>query len=409
MKKIILPVTVIIGFLVAGFPTCSWCFNSVEREDLNIQVLRDYLALSDIAVEALIREPTNNSNYSESLRAYPQYFVDSYAVRALAVAYDLTGRKKYLEACQIWSDRMLEQQKGMNPEGAYYMNYHRKPGEDSGEWFVADCGSIVMAIIATALRCDDPLTRREYLESAESFARLVMTRYSSPSGGITDGIWHKSDKEWWCSTALFSAFMFQYYGITGKKEYLDVAQAGVDWLLGFDYDGTILYDFKDGAPTTIFYVLEAYSSALPHMQSNDPRRGEVIGRLSASVEWMADTQNSKGTWAYNPDNWGVKLGGLPCHMLIYLQYCAADPNSQLHRLSRTGKMVLLPELVRSSAAGALSYFSSIHQSGRKVFTQQDAFTMMSYAEKLCPGELYSKTGSEFPYRRFSEQELSNMQ
>ncbi|HUU26492.1 MAG TPA: hypothetical protein VM123_01650 [archaeon] len=408
MKTSFFSVIVLIGLPAVLFPACSWCAASAENNKLREQVLRDFLALSDLAAEALIQEPADNSNYSGSLRAYPQFFVDSYAVRALAVAYDLTGRKRYLEACQVWSDRMLEYQKGMIPEGAYYMNYHRKPGENTGEWFVADCGSIVMGVLATALRCDDPPLRKKYLESSESFARLVLTNYARPSGGITDGLWHISDKEWWCSTALFSAFAFQYYGITGKTEYFNVAQAGVDWLFNFDYDRTILYGFEKGAPTTIFYILEAYASALPHIKSGTPRREEIIKRLSASVEWMADTQNSSGTWDYNPDNWGVKLGGLPCHMLIYLEYSGEDPNSRLYRLSPAGRLVLFPDLVRRSAGKALNYFSSGDAARRKSFSQQDAFTIMSYAERLCPGELYSKTNSAFPYRRLTEEELDRI-
>ena len=47
------------------------------------------------------------------------FYHDSYAVRALAVAYDLTGERKYIEVCRRWSDRMIEYQNGMAPKGAY--------------------------------------------------------------------------------------------------------------------------------------------------------------------------------------------------------------------------------------------------------------------------------------------------
>jgi hypothetical protein len=61
------------------------------------------------------------------------FYQDSYAVRALAVAHDLGGNPKYLEACRTWSDRMIAFQEKMTPRGANYMNYGRKPGEDRGE------------------------------------------------------------------------------------------------------------------------------------------------------------------------------------------------------------------------------------------------------------------------------------
>src|SRR5690242_6107882 len=55
------------------------------------------------------------------------FFVDSYAVRALCAAYDLTGNTNYLNACTAWSERMVKYQEQMIPRGAYYMHYNRKP------------------------------------------------------------------------------------------------------------------------------------------------------------------------------------------------------------------------------------------------------------------------------------------
>jgi len=132
-----------------------------EKSSLNqleLEVLDHFLRLADVAAQALRLEPSPDRApiKKNPFRDYPQFFVDSYAVRALAVAYDLTGRERYFTACRAWSDRMLRHQSGMTPQGAYYMNYHRKPGESTGQWFVADCGSIAMGVLATALRCTDP-------------------------------------------------------------------------------------------------------------------------------------------------------------------------------------------------------------------------------------------------------------
>lgn len=45
----------------------------------------------------------------------------------MAVAYDITGKPEYLDGCKRWSDRMIEHQRKMIPEGAYYMQYGRRP------------------------------------------------------------------------------------------------------------------------------------------------------------------------------------------------------------------------------------------------------------------------------------------
>jgi len=94
--------------------------------------------------------------YADSKTHHMPAFEDAHAVQALAVAYDLTGNRLYLDACKLWSDRMIAYQQGMIPRGAYYMNHSRAPGQDRGEWTVADSGSIGMAVLATAVRCQNP-------------------------------------------------------------------------------------------------------------------------------------------------------------------------------------------------------------------------------------------------------------
>jgi rhamnogalacturonyl hydrolase YesR len=382
--------------------------NAAGREP-DAKILRHFLGLSDLAARSLVPEPPDREAYRKDpgLRDYYMFFVDSYAVRALAVAYELTGRERYWDACRTWSDRMLRHQEKMIPQGAYYMNYHRKPGESTGQWFVADSGSIAMGVLATAARSKDKAQRERYVRSAQAYAQLVMDRFVRDSGGVTDGYWDKSDKEWWCSTALFSAAAFQLYNITGEERYKDTAMRAVDWLLTFEYGDTILYKFADGAPTTIFYVLEAYSSALPYLEAGSPRRRKVLEKFSQTVEWIADNQNREGTWDYSPDNWGVKLGGLPCHLLIYLDRAPDSPARVRRCISPAGSTVPFEQLVAGSAARALDYFSS-QEINTRIFTQKDAFTLVSEGEKLCPGELYQKTSSKFPYKTYSEQELTRL-
>jgi len=372
------------------------------------QVLRAFLALSDLAARALEPEPPDReaSRKNPGMRSdYHMFFPDSYAVRALAVAYDLTGRERYLHACRTWSDRMLRHQAGMTPKGAYYMNYGRKPGETEGEWFVADSGSIAMGVLATAARCEKAADRERYIQSAKAYADLVLAKYVPPSGGVTDGIWRKSDKEWWCSTAMFAAAAFELYNMTGEQKYKAAALRAVDWLLRFEYGDTILYKFEDGAPTTIFYILEAYSAALPHLAPGGERQHRVYERFSQTVEWIADNQTPAGTWDYSPDNWGVKLGGLTCHTLIYLNRV---PDTQARRrlvIGRNGHTVPFSDYLAASARRALRYFATLDQSYQTLI-QRNTFTLMSFAEALAPGELYQKRSLTFPYQRLSEKELA---
>ena len=83
---------------------------------------------------------------------------------------------------------MVEFQSKMIPKGAYSMNYGCKPGEDKGDWYVADSASIGMGVLATAVRSSDAAQKERFLKSVESFAKLVIDNYVGPGGGITDGL-----------------------------------------------------------------------------------------------------------------------------------------------------------------------------------------------------------------------------
>ena len=84
------------------------------------------------------------------------FFEDSYGIRPLCVAYDVTGKKEYLDACTHWADQIVAFQDRMTPKAAYYIGYERLPGAKTGIWTVADSGSIGMGVLATAIRTTDP-------------------------------------------------------------------------------------------------------------------------------------------------------------------------------------------------------------------------------------------------------------
>ncbi len=192
------------------------------------------------------------------------FFVDSYAVRALCAAYDLTGNTNYLDACRDWSKRMVDYQDKMTPRGAYYMHYNRKPGEKTNDWYAADSSSIGMAVLATAVRCDGK-ERKHYLISAKKFADLVIKNYVKPSGGVSDGLWSKSSDEWWCSSGIFGSFLFNLYANTGDQRYLKTALGVTDWLNGWDLAKDQPFPLSQQGPAMLMYVMENYSAGWPYI------------------------------------------------------------------------------------------------------------------------------------------------
>ena len=292
-----------------------------------------FLQLCDLAASQ-IRQP--NGIADANGRAH--FFVDAYAVRALCVAGDMTGKPVYLDSCRQWSDRMVNYQQRMTPAGAYYMHYGRKPGETSGEWYVADGASIAMALLATSVRCQGHEQAR-LLNSVEQFADLVTRDYVKPSGGVTDGFWPKSQDEWWCSSGTFGSLLFNLYAKTGDEHYLKTACGVVDWLNNLDLTKDQPLPLTNQGPAMLMYVLECYSAGSPFLaKGEEERKDEAAKKISWCLDWTAKQQQlppAERPWP-TTISWGMKFGGLPFHQYLFARYLpdhadlAADADHEMN-------------------------------------------------------------------------------
>lgn len=306
---------------------------------------------------------------NEKLRG--PFFVDSYAVRALCVAYDMTGNRTYLKACRMWSRRMVDYQHRMTPKGAYYMNYNRKPGSVTGDWYVADSSSIAMALVATSVRCHGS-ARRRLLDSTEQFANLVMKRYVRPSGGVSDGLWPQSNRAWWCSSALFGSLSFVLYANTHDQRYLNAGLRAVNWLNHRNLSKVRPFPLSQQGPAMIMYVMESYSSGWPYIEKDRALARPALVKVKRYLHWIVRQQQiplSQRSWPVNK-GWGMKFGGLPFHEFVFSRYLPAD------------------QYLAASGDRALGQLAAIVFAGRPKFTQLSAFLMMSYAQRLDPGGIY---------------------
>ena len=299
------------------------------------------------------------------------FFVDSYAVRGLCAAYDMTGNTNYLDACRDWSERMVEHQEQMTPRGAYYMHYNRKPGETNGDWYSADSGSIGMAVLATSVRCQGAEKKR-FLKSAKNFAALVLKNYVKPSGGISDGLWHQSSDEWWCSSGIDGSFLFNLYAVTGDKRYLKTALGVTGWLNQLDLTKDQPFPLSEQGPAMIFYVLENYSAGWPYISKDKALAPAALAKVNWCFDWILEQQQKPFADRQPPPTkgWGMKTGGLPFHEYVFARYLPADKNL--------------------AAAGdrEVSKLAGIIFTGKPEPTQLSMFILMSYAERLNPGAIY---------------------
>jgi hypothetical protein len=299
------------------------------------------------------------------------YFIDSYGVRALCVAYDMTGKQKYLDACISWSKRMAGYQEKMIPAGVYYMNYERKPGEEKGGWFVADGSCIAMGVLTTAVRCEGA-DKKYLLQSVEKFAKIVTDNYIGPSGGICNGGWSEFKGEWWCSSGLFGSLAFMLYETTGNQKYLDIALRNIDWLNKQDLTKAKPFPIEEQGPSMAMYFMEAYSAGWLWLIKESKRRNAAAAKVSWCLEWIGTQQQvpiQNRKWKPT-EWWGSKFGGLPFYEFIFSKYIPEQVD-----LKNDGDTELkkLTEIVMS----------------KKLFTAQlTMFMMLSYAERLNPGDLY---------------------
>jgi hypothetical protein len=337
----------------------------------------DFLKFCDLASAELHKDLTpflNRTNADPATHHMP-FFEDGHAARALAVGYDLTGKRAYLDACRRWSDRMIEYQSRMIPAGAYYMNHSRAPGQDKGQWNVADSGSVGLGVLATATRCTDPKDAGRYLASVKRFAKLVMDNYVGPEGGICNGLWPEYAGQWWCSSATFGTMAFTLYEATGEEQYLKVGKGALNWLIGQDFRQLKPITFQQRPSGTIFYCFELYLAGLKHLPPDSANYRTAMQQIDLALDWMAHNQKSRGADIPDYTERNVDLAGLP-----YLMYGFAH---QVPRLSG----------VTAAADGEMQYIGNLLLAhgdpnvSRLMVWEVMTWGMLSYAERLSPGAL----------------------
>ncbi len=350
--------------------------------------------LSDLAAAELNKEITPYVESRDRQGEYPKthhmpFFEDSYGVRALCVAYDMTGEKKYLDACTRWADEVVACQQRMFPKGAYYTNYDyaRQPGQDKGGWYVADSGSIGMGVLAVAVRTGDAQRRQRYLDSIRSFARLVIDNYVRNSGGITDGVWSFTD-EWWCSTATFGALMSLAYDETKDPEYLKIALGAGDWLNRHDFYKEEKPAFEALNPCMVFYTFEFYATALPHLKPGSPRRQAAEAHVAEMFRWMAENQKGRGAKSkWNYLDGATYMSGNPYLMYAFARY-----------LPQYGDQVAEADKELRYVTGLLYENGKKPRATKLQVWELMTWAMMSYAERLSPGALFRTSRNAQPHK-----------
>jgi len=366
------------GLLLAAHCLIATAIAADAPPEVSTAALRaHFLKFCDLAVAELNKPitPFYSRTDDDPATHHMPFFEDAHAVRALAVAYDMTGRRRYLDACRRWSDLMIVYQRGMNPPGAYYMNHQRAPGQTTGQWNLADSASIGMGVLATATRCRSAADNARYVASAQALAKLTMDNYVKPEGGISNGLWPEYDGPWWASTAIFGTLTFLLYEETGEPQHLDCAKAALRWLLQTDFRDFAPITFQQRPSGIIFYTFEFYLAGLKHFPPGSPERDAILKQFDAALEWMAQHQKSRGAPVPDYTEKNVDMAGLP-----YLMFGFAHAEPRYRHLIALGDREL-------DYIGRLLLSRGKPNVSRLMVWEVMTWGMMSYAERLRPGAL----------------------
>lgn len=395
MTQLMLPLMLSLIFMIVPVNGQSqdkrYSSENIGRSDFEAK----FFQLCDLAVEELklpLELPLRKMSQDLSPRK-TSFWSSSYTIRALGVAYDMTGKEEYLNTMKRWSDEMITYQEKMIPRGIYYMNYGRRPFEVNGPVYNADGGEIAMGILATAARCTNKMEKERYLNSVQAYATLILENYIGKRGGIVNGNWPEYNGEWYCSTAYAGQVLFWLYDETGEEKYLEAGLNAVNWLsnlaeIGKNYPADSQFrklnrpsgQRFNGSWVHMYYGLyisgffHIFSGKYPEIEEDVRREIDIL--MKVAPENLAGKGYSDTFEKYDVRDGrvGGKSGAVP-FALYYLS---------------NQKMV--PEAITEIADKEMyRIVDEIFSYDELRITELASFAMFSMAEKLYPGVLYRKS------------------
>ena len=181
-----------------------------------------------------------------------QTFQQAHAIRAMLGAHRLRPRGAYLEAACDWADMTLRLQGTHGHPDRYNMGYGFRIRKGVPQnWFVADCGTVAVALldVAALLGASDPL-RQRILDSVCRFADDVAREWTLSDGSITLGYMdfeRLNKKAYHCANAQSNLFLWPLAAMTGQDVYRRRALAATRWMAGWrgydeGYYGSPIHD-----------------------------------------------------------------------------------------------------------------------------------------------------------------------
>ncbi len=319
MKKTNLSITgLLVTLLLFAFTSQIFAAEPLIPDEKTRTALVNYL---DSICQWIIKADLRSGELKITEKRRTSIFINSNLGRILVAGYEITGKQEYLEEALLWFDRLVSLQQitiaSNDCKAGWWGDFTA-----NDNIYLGDAGTSATAL-ATIVRYSEGERREKYMQALKLYANFVIygtkedpqgknrggsngwiIREGENAGAIGCGYYkgELSLAPYTISTSVTGAAFFScIYKLTGNREYLEIAENAVQYLLKirdpFGEFPYILHNFQlDEWPLdTMSYMADGIVSC--YLNSDNQEFKKSVGKaIARSIQWLLNRQNKDGVW-----------------------------------------------------------------------------------------------------------------
>lgn len=250
-----------------------------------------------------------------------QAFQQAHAIRGMLAMNRIKPKKVHLDMAKDWAVMTIRMQGTQGHPDRYNMGYglQIKNGAPR-DWFVADCGTIAVALldVASFLSEKDKL-KEDILDSVTRFADYIIENWTLKNGSFSLGYldYKEQRKEaYHCANAQSNLFLWPLWKVTGEQRYRKQALKASQWLAKWtDYDSPYW-----GSPVhNRAYNGESLFCTLAHIDPKEKIYADIVENMEKFIiKWTVE--NYGKLWFKDGQQTHAKDPLLVMNLLLYKKY-----------------------------------------------------------------------------------------
>lgn len=319
-------------------------------------------------------------------------YVAGYNMRAIAAAFRITKKRKYLECVQKWLDLVFSQQL---ENGSLYANTVQL--KDAYGRLISDASNALNVIFNLWPYFEDG-RKAVYEKGLDRFVEWFIDGEEGRSfilenGACGCGIYRDNKEKGRpecleCTLIILDTLLLPYARLKADGKYLSIARRGIQYALSkqtpegvYPYISKSMFDPPQGDRIlhVLHYVLEGYIHFLEFsgIEFFDPLAVQIREAIRKGVIWILDNQTEAGRWGVETrGNDAAKSGGMVPPLQYFLRIAPQEP-SYAELVPRVEKALEKAEEFLLSEAAVDDY-------GIVRLERQNGFGGMALAELIEP-------------------------